>query len=412
MALINCTECGKEISDKASSCPNCGCPLESNENASKEQNPHTEVDTSKTITNDKELIEEHAPIGEEKSKKKLNKKALVILLSILGILIIGGGIAFILTSNLRAYNSAQKLMNEKQYNASATAYAKLGDYKDSVSKYNESQYMYATQLFLNEKYSDAEPIFNDLGDYQDSKEQYELCQYRQSADWNFIVSMKTGLQKRWDISESDVDQSNNTKYSKHLKDCVNSELDELNKVDINSISEESLKKDATNYMELLNNSAQALNYYTTDYNQYATMWDSIYSERTLLIRKFINDHGLVIDGQYQDTVDDFLASAQVVDESKALESDVNRMLENFTVELTKDQYGSKTYILTMENTTDVTFEYFGVTVDFLDENDVIVNSQYSGEAKNFEPGQIAQFDIYSNKDYVSLNYHPNYSKKS
>ncbi len=26
MALINCPECGKEISDKAISCPNCGCP--------------------------------------------------------------------------------------------------------------------------------------------------------------------------------------------------------------------------------------------------------------------------------------------------------------------------------------------------------------------------------------------------
>lgn len=27
MALINCPECGKEISDKAGSCPNCGTPL-------------------------------------------------------------------------------------------------------------------------------------------------------------------------------------------------------------------------------------------------------------------------------------------------------------------------------------------------------------------------------------------------
>ena len=27
MALIRCPECGKEISDKASSCPNCGCPI-------------------------------------------------------------------------------------------------------------------------------------------------------------------------------------------------------------------------------------------------------------------------------------------------------------------------------------------------------------------------------------------------
>ena len=27
MALIKCPECGKEISDKASSCPSCGYPI-------------------------------------------------------------------------------------------------------------------------------------------------------------------------------------------------------------------------------------------------------------------------------------------------------------------------------------------------------------------------------------------------
>lgn len=28
MALIICTECGREFSDKAEACPNCGCPTE------------------------------------------------------------------------------------------------------------------------------------------------------------------------------------------------------------------------------------------------------------------------------------------------------------------------------------------------------------------------------------------------
>ena len=27
MSLIKCPECGKEFSDKASACPNCGCPI-------------------------------------------------------------------------------------------------------------------------------------------------------------------------------------------------------------------------------------------------------------------------------------------------------------------------------------------------------------------------------------------------
>ncbi len=32
MALVVCTECGKEFSDKAKACPNCGCPTESMDN--------------------------------------------------------------------------------------------------------------------------------------------------------------------------------------------------------------------------------------------------------------------------------------------------------------------------------------------------------------------------------------------
>ena len=28
MALINCPECGKRVSDKAGNCPNCGCPIQ------------------------------------------------------------------------------------------------------------------------------------------------------------------------------------------------------------------------------------------------------------------------------------------------------------------------------------------------------------------------------------------------
>lgn len=35
MALIKCPECGKEISDRATSCPNCGCPSIDKEEAEK-----------------------------------------------------------------------------------------------------------------------------------------------------------------------------------------------------------------------------------------------------------------------------------------------------------------------------------------------------------------------------------------
>lgn len=42
MALINCPECGKEISDKAGACPSCGCPI--GESGSKK---HKKIDSKK-----------------------------------------------------------------------------------------------------------------------------------------------------------------------------------------------------------------------------------------------------------------------------------------------------------------------------------------------------------------------------
>lgn len=59
MALIKCPECGKEVSDSAVMCPNCGCPIN------------------------------------QKKKKKLSKKSIAALVIIfLVMIIIVGGIAF------------------------------------------------------------------------------------------------------------------------------------------------------------------------------------------------------------------------------------------------------------------------------------------------------------------------------
>ena len=45
MALIKCPECGKEFSDKASACPNCGCPT-SEINTSSNSNNSSEDELS------------------------------------------------------------------------------------------------------------------------------------------------------------------------------------------------------------------------------------------------------------------------------------------------------------------------------------------------------------------------------
>ena len=50
MALINCPECGKEISDKSVACPHCGFPIESESITNNTELPKVEPKTS-TNTN-------------------------------------------------------------------------------------------------------------------------------------------------------------------------------------------------------------------------------------------------------------------------------------------------------------------------------------------------------------------------
>ncbi len=46
MALIKCSECNKEISDKASACPHCGCPISTVETLSQEKKAENKSKTS------------------------------------------------------------------------------------------------------------------------------------------------------------------------------------------------------------------------------------------------------------------------------------------------------------------------------------------------------------------------------
>ena len=55
MALIKCKECGKEISSKAKSCPNCGCPIEEDVSFSAQETKE------KLVENDNKIVENQNP---------------------------------------------------------------------------------------------------------------------------------------------------------------------------------------------------------------------------------------------------------------------------------------------------------------------------------------------------------------
>ncbi len=128
MALINCPECGREISNRVKACPHCGYPFEATEQeASKPETPPTKP-----------------------SFMPKKRAAIIIGASVLGLaLLIGGGI-FIKKSvdQGTAYKEAQALFTEGKYGNAQEAFLALGEYKDSTARAEESR-IYAKNDYID-----------------------------------------------------------------------------------------------------------------------------------------------------------------------------------------------------------------------------------------------------------------------
>ncbi len=102
---------------------------------------------------------------DEKAKKQ-KKKLTIIAASVLAAVCVCVGVIGLETN--KNYNSAVELMEAGSYDEAISAFAALGDYKDSADKLNESKYNNAVKLMESGNYEDAISAFTELGDYKDS----------------------------------------------------------------------------------------------------------------------------------------------------------------------------------------------------------------------------------------------------
>ena len=120
MALISCPECNKQISDKATSCPNCGFPIKSNivewdieDERQKEKEKRIFVDSLEEI---KSLKKNHSRKKKSQGSKE-NGLSWTNFFWILAVTIIVLIIVLIKTDN-EDYNYSSNSYSQKNYNLS------------------------------------------------------------------------------------------------------------------------------------------------------------------------------------------------------------------------------------------------------------------------------------------------------
>lgn len=130
MALIKCPECEKEISDKATVCPSCGCPIGAGEQAEKSE---TKSENTKV-----------------EATKKDNRQMLIVACVVVVIALIA--VIFVMLG--------KKSKNDNKDVAD-------GSVAESVGDSDKQTYREATDLLLAAKYDEAKELFETIPTYND-----------------------------------------------------------------------------------------------------------------------------------------------------------------------------------------------------------------------------------------------------
>lgn len=227
----------------------------------------------------------------------------------------------------------------------------------------------------------------------------------QYADQNFIESLSTGLEARWELNDkyNAKHEKNNTVYITdvdELTTLINTELDEVGQYKNAQFQDSKLQEKALSYINALNDSLQALNYIDSDPEKYSTLWENAYNTRSTLIKDFIENYGLTTDSKYQSTLNELISNAQVVSEKEKQEKAIDELVSSMKFELVEDDYGYKTYVATVQNNTGSNFSTFDIDINLLDNDGVIVETDYDSISQ-FKNGATAKFKFSTDVDFAS-----------
>lgn len=149
MALINCPECNKEISDTVKTCPGCGYKL-------KKKKQHKSF------------------------KNKKQKKIFVIALAIFAVLFLSAGVFLgykYYFVPLEKYKAAIALATNQEFDSAIKEFEKLNTFKDSKKKVLETHYKKAEYLLEADSYQEAISEFEAADKYKDASDRINATKY-------------------------------------------------------------------------------------------------------------------------------------------------------------------------------------------------------------------------------------------
>lgn len=218
---------------------------------------------------------------------------------------------------------------------------------------------------------------------------------KENGDEKFIKICSKAINERWIDNDElyeqlELEKITTSEYNNLTSKNIQEEVNKIEESLINIESKE-LKQLAENYVE--GDKLQIKSWETED-GELAYK----YSEQSDKLRKpslvaFVEEYGMVIKEENQQTYKDFKEQAIIIEENNEGKDFLDKLATEVVIEKKSDEWGNIEYIVLFENTSKVSFKTVQYQVAFKDSEGIVVGSDWI-YLENFDTNTKQKYTLY------------------
>lgn len=213
-------------------------------------------------------------------------------------------------------------------------------------------------------------------------------------DQQFMTSLEKGLEKRW--SEANKDKETKVSYKKSIQ----AELDNVEQYKDKNFKNSKLQEQAIAYINVLNESKDELDTFGSD--EFYEKWDKTYDDRTSILVKINKIQKIKVSGdKNENQLDELLGNGKSATKNTNSTDKLNSILKETSFEAQPKDYEEDTfttYRAAVKNTTGADISDFTATVKLVNNDGVVVDSQYI-DSEEWLQDETSQFEFMTDKDF-------------
>lgn len=214
------------------------------------------------------------------------------------------------------------------------------------------------------------------------------------SDDEAMSVISQGLEKRFAIV--DQQDSDDNSGAKTVREAVNTELNTDKPLKDRQYENSKLQEQVIGYINVLEESLGVIDKYSYESTEYVEKWTEVYDKRTQILKTFVDDYGLKVSAQYENTLKDLVANGTSAAKEKEEKEAINKLISSAEFKKNDEGYDNYTYTAIVENTTEYSFENVSVVLNLYDKDGV--KQEAYANVNSWAPGETVRFEAYSQCD--------------